>query len=56
MPENDDIKERMKRALEAKKDKPAKSTPDDQAPSEGNVHDHVDRAGAKREFRCKSGG
>ena len=56
MPENDDIKERMKQALEAKKGKAAKSTPHGQAPAEGKVHDHVDRAGGKREFRRRSGG
>ena len=56
MPDNDDIKERMKQALEAKKGKAAKSTPHGQAPAEGKVHDQVDRAGGKREFRRKSGG
>ena len=56
MPQNDDIKERMKQALEAKKGKAAKSTPHGQAPAEGKVHDQVDRAGGKREFRRKSGG
>lgn len=55
MADNEDIKERMRQALEAKKQKSAKSTPHGTAPTEGNTHEHADREGGKREFRRKSG-
>ena len=55
MADNDDIKERMRQALEAKNAKSVKSTPSGTAPTEGNTHEHVDREGGKREFRRKSG-
>jgi len=55
MANNEDIKERMRQALEAKNQKSSTSTPHGSAPSEGKVHDHADREGAKREFRRKSG-
>ena len=51
----DDIKERMRQALEAKNAKSAKSTPHGTAPDEGKGSEHADRAGGKREFRRKSG-
>jgi hypothetical protein len=56
MSDNDDLKERMKQALDAKNAKAAKNTPHGQAPAEGNEHEHSDREGGKREFRRKSGG
>ena len=55
MADNDDIKERMRQALDAKNAKSAKSTPSGTAPTESNTHEHVDREGGKREFRRKSG-
>lgn len=55
MAENDDVKERMRQALEAKNKKASSSTPHGSAPVEGKVHDHADREGGKREFRRKSG-
>lgn len=55
MAENDDIKDRMREALEAKNKKSAASTPHGTAPAEGKVHEHADREGGKREFRRKSG-
>lgn len=56
MADNEDIKQRMKAALEAKNRKAQKSTPHGSAPKEGAVHEHSDREGGKREFRRKSGG
>lgn len=56
MADNDDIKDRMRQALEAKNRKSSSSTPHGQAPVEGKVHEHADREGGKREFRRKSGG
>jgi len=56
MADNDDIKARMKAALDAKNKKSAKSTPGGTAPSESKTHDHSDRAGGKRAFRRRSGG
>lgn len=55
MAENEDIKERMREALEAKKRKTGKGTPHGAAPQEGKAHGHADREGGKREFRRKSG-
>ncbi len=55
MADNEDIKERMRLALEAKKSKSAKSTPHGTPPSEGKGHEHSDREGGNREFRRKSG-
>jgi len=53
--DNEDIKERMKQALEAKKSKSAKSTPHGTPPAEGKGQEQSDRAGGNREFRRKSG-
>ena len=55
MAENDDIKDRMRQALEAKNRKAEKSTPHGTAPAEGKATEHADREGGKREFRRKSG-
>lgn len=55
MADNEDIKERMRQALEAKKNKSKSSTPHGSAPKEDKVHEHADREGGKREFRRKSG-
>ena len=55
MVDNEDIKERMRQALEAKNQKSAKNTKHGTAPSENNGHEHADREGGKREFRRKSG-
>ena len=55
MSNNEDIKERMRLALEAKKKSSAKGTPHGSAPGEGKVHDQSDKAGGKREHRPKSG-
>lgn len=55
MADNEDIKERMRQALEAKKSKSAKSTPHGIPPSEGKASEHSDREGGNREFRRKSG-
>jgi hypothetical protein len=55
MADNEDIKERMRQALEAKKNKASKNTSQGAAPTEGNAHEHADREGGKREFRRKSG-
>jgi hypothetical protein len=55
MADNEDIKERMKQALEAKKSKSAKSTPHGTPPTEGKGQESADRAGGNREFRRKSG-
>jgi hypothetical protein len=52
---SEDVKQRMKEALEAKKRSSDKSTPHGSAKSEGKVHGHADREGGKREFRRKSG-
>lgn len=52
---HDDIKERMRQALEAKNKKSSKSTPHGSAPTEEKGQEHADRAGGKREFRRKSG-
>jgi hypothetical protein len=52
---NDDVKERMRQALEAKNRKSSKNTPHGSAPTEGKTQEHADRAGGKREFRRKSG-
>lgn len=56
MADNDDIKERMRAALEAKNRKAAKSTQHGTAPVDDKAHEHSDREGGKREFRRKSGG
>lgn len=55
---NEDIKERMRQALEAKNRKSSAGTPHGQPPEDGKggAHEHADRAGGKREFRRKSGG
>lgn len=55
MTENEDIKERMRKALEAKKGKSRSSSQRGPATGDGKVHEHSDRAGGKREFRRKSG-
>lgn len=55
MAETDDIKERMRQALEAKNKKASKSTPHGSTPVEGKTQENADRAGGKREFRRKSG-
>jgi hypothetical protein len=55
MSNNEDIKERMRLALEAKNKSSAKGTPHGSAPAEGKVQDHSDKAGGKREHRRKSG-
>jgi hypothetical protein len=55
MADNEDIKERMREALEAKKSKASKNTPQGAAQNEGTAHEHADREGGKREFRRKSG-
>lgn len=55
MADNDDIKERMKQALEAKNSKSSTSTPHGSAPAEGKAPEQADREGGKREFRRKSG-
>jgi Family of unknown function (DUF5302) len=51
----EDIKQRMKEALEAKKRTSDKSVQHGSAKAEGKVHGHADREGGKREFRRKSG-
>lgn len=53
--ENEDIKERMRQALEAKNKKSKSSTPHGTPPTEGKGNEHADREGGKREFRRKSG-
>lgn len=54
---NDDVKERMRQALEAKQRKASSSTPHGQPPADdAKAREHADRAGGKREFRRKSGG
>lgn len=53
--QNDDIKERMRKALEAKNTKSSKNTRHGSTPTEGKAHEHADREGGKREFRRKSG-
>lgn len=55
MAENEDIKERMRKALEAKKGRSRSSSPGGPGSTDGKVHEHADRAGGKREFRRKSG-
>lgn len=55
MSDNEDIKERMRKALEAKKGKSRNSSPSGPASGDGKVHENADRAGGKREFRRKSG-
>ena len=55
MADNEDIKERMRQALDAKNQKSAKNTPHGTAPTESNAQEHADREGGKREFRRKSG-
>jgi hypothetical protein len=55
MGNNEDIKERMKLALEAKNKSSAKNAPHGSAKAEGKVHEHSDKAGGKREHRRKSG-
>ena len=55
MAENEDIKERMRQALDAKNKKAASSTPHGTAPTDTSAHEHSDREGGKREFRRKSG-
>jgi hypothetical protein len=55
MADNEDIKERMRQALEAKKNKASTSTPQGATPTESSAHEHADREGGKREFRRKSG-
>ncbi len=56
MAENEDIKDQMRQALEAKNRKAAASTPHGSTAREGSVHEHSEREGGKREFRRKSGG
>lgn len=56
MADNEDIKKRMKEALEAKNRKAQQNTPHGSAPTEPGAHEHSDREGGKREFRRKSGG
>ncbi len=53
--DNEDIKERMRQALEAKKGKSRSSSPGGPSSGDGKVQEHADRAGGKREFRRKSG-
>lgn len=53
--ENEDIKERMRKALEAKKGKSRSSSPRGPVSADGKGQEHADRAGGKREFRRKSG-
>jgi hypothetical protein len=55
MADNDDIKERMRQALEAKNSKSKGNTPHGSSAKEDKVHEHADREGGKREFRRKSG-
>ncbi|MDP4634040.1 MAG: DUF5302 domain-containing protein [Pontimonas sp.] len=55
MADNEDVKEQMRKALEAKNSKSSKNTPHGSAPAEGKVQEHADREGGKREFRRKSG-
>lgn len=55
MADNEDIKERMRQALEAKKQKSSKGTRHGTAPAVGSSHEHADREGGKREHRRKSG-
>lgn len=52
---NEDIKDRMRKALEAKKDKSRSSSPRGPVSSDGKGQEHADRAGGQREFRRKSG-
>ena len=54
MAANEDVKEQMRKALEAKKNKKSGKR-DGVGPSQGKVHEHADREGGKREFRRKSG-
>ena len=54
MAANEDVKEQMRKALEAKKKKQSGKR-DGVGPSQGKVHEHADREGGKREFRRKSG-
>jgi hypothetical protein len=56
MADNEDIKDRMRQALDAKNRKSAKSTPHGTTAHEDKAHEHSDREGGKREFRRKSGG
>lgn len=55
MADNEDIKERMRQALEAKNSKSKANTPHGSSAQEEKVHEHADREGGKREFRRKSG-
>ena len=55
MADNEDVKEQMRKALEAKNSKSSKNTPHGSATTEGKVQEHADREGGKREFRRKSG-
>jgi hypothetical protein len=55
MADNEDIKERMRQALEAKKSKSRSSSPSGPSLGDSKVQEHADRAGGKREFRRKSG-
>ncbi len=56
MTEHEDVKERMRQALEAKNRKSAQGKPHGATPAGTNGHEHSDREGGKREFRRKSGG
>ena len=56
MAPNDDIKARMKQALDAKHRTSQQGTPHGKAPTEGKTHEHPDREGGNREFRRRKSG
>lgn len=55
MADNDDVKEKMRQALEAKKRKSSSGGAHGNSTAQEKGHEHSDRAGGKREFRRKSG-
>ena len=56
MADNDDIKDRMKAALDAKNKKASSSTPHGTAPVEGKTAEHADRMAAMAEAFKKAAG
>jgi uncharacterized protein with von Willebrand factor type A (vWA) domain len=54
VPDNEELKERMRQALEKKKNRP-QGKPGSVDPGQTKGHEHADREGGKREFRRKSG-
>ncbi len=55
MEQNEDVKEQMRKALEAKKNKTRSNNPHESGQSKGKGQEHADREGGKRNFRRKSG-